>query len=391
MHNSLSDIYQTLNILCVEDDEDIRSIYEDLFPCFFKEVYFAADGFKGIESFKENNIDIILTDYMMPNCNGLEMIREIRKQDASIPIILLTAIENINVLREAIDLNITSFLKKPFETSSLFSTFNLAAKSVLADRCILKQQTEKILYNHYQETLTFNKEMIIAKNEIQESKKLFDFECNVFYKPKDTLSGDSYAIKKINDNEYFFFIVDGMGKGISASVTAMLCSAFTNYYIDMIKRKKMTFSLHLLLKELLFFIQPNLLEDEVVSMSLFHINNSSNELHYSIFSMPPSLYMIQGNNEVHKIRSNNTPLAAYTDQCNINTLEISKLYKFITYSDGLNESTHKDDEDKLYNAYLKDDFKTASNTDTLDKLFTERGFVHDDDTTYIFLMKSLQV
>jgi len=386
--DSLSEIYQTLNILCVEDDEDILDIYKELFSLLFNKVYFATDGEEGIKSFHENEIDIILTDYMMPNCNGLQMAKTIRQEDSSIPIILVTAIENIEVLKEAIDLNITSFLKKPFEVRLLFSTFNLAVKSVLADRCIFKQQTEQILYNHYQESLTFDKEITIAKNDIKESQKLLDFNCNVFYKPKDTLSGDSYLIKEISEDEYFFFIVDGMGKGISASVTAMLCSAFINYYIESIKEKKQTFSLKLLLEELLRFIQPNLLENEVVSTSLFYIQNKTDEMEYAIFSMPPSLYLLQGSDEVHKIRSNNTPLASYTTSYNIDTLNISKMTKLITYSDGLNESTHQDDEDQLYNIYLKKDFLTASDIDTLNQLFIQRGFIHDDDTTYIFLSRN---
>jgi len=376
MNNSISDIYQTLNILCVEDDEDVLDIYKDLFSLIFEEV---------LKSFQENDIDIILTDYMMPRCNGLEMTKEIRKQDSSIPIIMVTALESIDMLREAIDLHITSFLKKPFSASSLFSTFNLAVKSVIGDRYLLKEQTEKILYNHYQENLTFDKETTITKNDIQESKKFFNYNCEVFYKPKDILSGDSYLIKEIDENRYFLFIVDGMGKGISASVTAMLCSAFINYYIERVKEQKIDFSLDLLLKEVLHFIQPNLLEYEVLSANFLYFNKIQDELQYAIFSMPPTLYMEEGSDEVCKIRSNNIPLAPYTTQFNIDTLATSKIQKMITYSDGLNESTLEHDEEKLYTPFLKDDFKSASDMESFKKLFEERGFKQEDDITYIFL------
>ena len=386
MNNNISDIYKTLNILCVEDDEDVLSMYQELFSLIFKKVYFASNGIEGLECFNNNEtIDIILTDYMMPECNGLEMAKEIREKDSSIPIIMVTALENIDMLREAIDLNITGFLKKPFTTSSLFNAFNLAVKSVIADRCLLKEQKKTIHYSRYQENLTFDKENLISKNDLKESKRLFDFRCETFYKPKDILSGDSYLIKKINDDAYFLFIVDGMGKGISASVTAMLCSAFINYYIDTLKNKQIDFSLDILLEELLRYIQPNLLENEVVSANFFYF--TENEIQYAIFSMPPSLYMLKDSEEVHKIRSNNIPLAPYTLEFQIDTLNIKNIEKLLIYSDGLNESTLGGNDENLYNKYLKDDFKIASNQASLEKLYTNRDFTQEDDITYIFLTK----
>lgn len=240
-HPNISDIYKTLNILCVEDDKNVLEVYKSLFSLMFKKVYFATNGIEGFECFKKEPVDIILTDYMMPQCNGLEMSKKIRAVDESIPIVMVTALESIEMLRDAIDVHITSFLRKPFTSATLFSTFNLAVKSVIVDRCILREQKEKIIYSDYQESLTFTKEKIITKNDILESEKLFDFRCEVVYNPRDTLSGDSYLIRKISEDEYFVFLVDGMGKGISASVSAMLCSSFVNYYINQQLQKQNSF------------------------------------------------------------------------------------------------------------------------------------------------------
>lgn len=388
MNNYITDIYKTLNILCVEDDKDVLEMYEALFSLIFNKVYFASNGIEGLECFQKNkDINIVLTDYMMPKCNGLEMTKEIRKRDSSVPIVMVTALESIEMLREAIDLNITSFLKKPFTSESLFLAFNTSVKSVIADRCLVKEQAQKIHYNTYQENLTFDKENLITKNDLAQKKKLFDFTCETFYKPKDILSGDSYLIKEINDDEYFLFIVDGMGKGISASVTAMLCSAFINYHIEKLKEKKEKFSLELLLKELLHYIQPNLLEYEVISANFFYFNKTEDQIQYAIFSMPPSLYMLNGSDEVYKIKSNNIPLAPYTSKFTIDSLKIQNIKKLLIYSDGLNESTLKCEENNLYNHYLKSDFKAADTIETFKKLYTERLFVQEDDITYIFLTK----
>jgi CheY-like chemotaxis protein len=386
MNNYIHNVYKTLNILCVEDDLDVLETYRSLFSLIFKEVYFATNGKEGLKSFQTKDVDIVLTDYMMPELDGLQMSREIRKEDATVPIIMVTALENMTMLREAIDLHITSFLKKPFSSRTLFTTFNLAVKSVIVDRYILKEQREKIHYNDYQENLTFDKEKTITKNDIADSKRLLDFHCETFYKPKDILSGDSYLIKKINSDEYFVFLVDSMGKGISASVTAMLCSSFINYYLTKTIQQEKSFHLSILLDELLIYIRPNLLENEVICADFLHFNAKEKKVHYAIFSMPPPLYLLKNNNKLCKIKSNNTPIAPYTKEYLIESIDLEDINKMIIYSDGLNEGVIKSN-NELYTLSMKKDFLEADSQKEFQKFYEEKVSQQEDDITYIFLKK----
>ena len=383
MNSYFSEISKTLNILCVEDDKDILNIYQALFTPIFKNVYLSKNGLEGIKLFEKEDIDIILTDNRMPLCSGLQMSAAIRKVDTSIPIILVTALEDTEILREAIELQITSFLKKPFTSAELFGAFNLVTKSVIADRCIMKEQAEKILYSDYQENLTFSKEKTIAKNDIEKNKEIFHFNCELVYHPKDTLSGDSYLIKEINRDEYLIFLVDGMGKGISASVTAMLSSAFINYSVNKLVKEKKQFLLQKLLISLQEFIAPNLLEYEVIAASFLYFNKHTMQMEYAIFSMPPVLYM-QQSNEVLKIKSNNTPFATYSKEFQIDTVDISHLTKMLIYSDGLNENSI-DNSEELYAKYLKEDFKTTKNIQEFQVKAEEKFSLQDDDITYIYI------
>jgi len=380
----IADIYKTLNILCVEDDLDVLETYKSLFSLIFKEVYFATDGKEGFECFKKHQIDIILTDYMMPKWNGLDLARAIREVDSSIPIVMVTALESIEMLREAIDLQITGFLKKPFSSSSLFQVFNVAVKSVIVDRCILKEQSEKLTYSHYQENLSFDKEQTIIQNDTKEDKRLLNFMCEVFYEPKDILSGDSYSIKKISEDAYLVFVVDGMGKGIAASVTAMLCSAFVNYFVNSKSLNKETFVLHTLLQELLRFIQPTLAEYEVISATFLYFDNKNQKIEYAIFSMPPPLYILKDDKTVYKIKSNNPPMNAYCDHFNVSEKKLCDIHKMLIYSDGLNECT-TNTENELYTVYLSQDFALAQDAQEFYNFFASRCDEHEDDITYIFL------
>lgn len=173
-----------------------------------------------------------------------------------------------------------------------------------------------------------------------------------------------------------------MGKGISASVTAMLCSSFINYYLNLQIENKNEFFLHALLESLLKFIQPNLLEYEVLCAHFLHFK-STQTVNYAIFSMPPILYMLDLQ-EVYKLKSNNTPLASYTKKFNISTLSLHKLSKMMIFSDGLNENM-VDNSETSYNIYIKDDFKEANSVEEFEYLYQKKIKIQEDDITYILL------
>jgi len=374
---------KTVTILCVEDDENILIIYKELFSLVFKKVYFAKDGSEGLEVFEKEPIDIVLTDYMMPVLDGLEMCEKIRKKDSSIPIILVTAIENIEVLRRALDLHITSFLSKPFTSESLFNVFNTAVKSVLADRIVQKEQKKLLDYSLYQENLSFEKEKLIAQNDVEGI--VFPFNCSVYYKAHDILSGDSYTIHQFSNKKYLLSIVDGMGKGVSASVSAMLCSAAINYYVSDVKEHEKVFVLKEFLAYFFKFIQPLLLEDEVVSVEFIFYNPDKKSIEYAIYSMPPIL-CVDKEGVCHKIRANNPPLGKYGVSLNTDLLEVESIEKVIMYSDGLNESS-VDGGEKSYAEYLQKHFLQSSNAKEFESMVEEYITSAEDDITYIYLEK----
>ena len=381
MNNNLS-IYNTLNILCVEDDERILDIYKTMFALIFQNVYFAKNGKIGFEIFLQENIDIVLTDYNMPLMNGLQMSKKIRHEDITIPIIMVTALENLSMLREAIDINITGFIKKPLSTKTMFSTLEFVAKSVLANRMLIKEQSEKIKYSSYQENLTYKKEQIIIKNDFLHNKKIANFNCEIFFSPRDILSGDSYSMRKLSSNKALCFIVDGMGKGISASITAMMCCAYINHIVDIFKID----SLEKIILKLIEFIGSNLFENEVVSATFLLFNQQQEKMQYAMFSMPALLYMLKEKDDVLKVKSNNPPLARYTKRVKIQELKTRNINKLLCFSDGLNENPLRGS-NEVYAKSLPDDFRKANNLKELESIRIKSISEQEDDITYIFFTK----
>jgi len=79
----------------------------------------AADGQEAVDKFKPGDFDLVLTDWNMPNKNGLEVITEIRAQDANVPIIMVTTEAEKSRVLEAIQAGVSDYLVKPFTADML--------------------------------------------------------------------------------------------------------------------------------------------------------------------------------------------------------------------------------------------------------------------------------
>jgi two-component system, chemotaxis family, chemotaxis protein CheY len=90
----------------------------------------ANDGIEAINHFDGKSIDLLITDFNMPNMNGAELIHKVRGLEAYeyIPILLLTTEVKEEKIRQAMDGNITGMIKKPFETTEFLKTVKRALR-----------------------------------------------------------------------------------------------------------------------------------------------------------------------------------------------------------------------------------------------------------------------
>jgi diguanylate cyclase (GGDEF)-like protein len=125
MINNIS-ILKNVTILYAEDEKDLREVTHQILKGFTKKQYVAKNGQEGLELFREheNEIDLIITDVNMPILNGLEMVKEIKKHNLNIPIIVATAFSNKEYLLEAIDIGIDKYVLKPIDISKLLQVMS---------------------------------------------------------------------------------------------------------------------------------------------------------------------------------------------------------------------------------------------------------------------------
>ena len=108
-----------LKVLYVEDDKDLRESSTKMFGQFFDAIDTAEDGQVGLNQYKKNTYDLVITDIVMPHMSGVEMIEKIRTLNPNQAIIVTSAHNDANALFNLIDLGVDKFLLKPMDLGQL--------------------------------------------------------------------------------------------------------------------------------------------------------------------------------------------------------------------------------------------------------------------------------
>ncbi|MFA7083681.1 MAG: response regulator [Arcobacteraceae bacterium] len=181
-----------LVILYIEDDISTRESMYTILIKLFKNVFIAENGEEGFNVCIENknHIDIIVSDINMPKLSGIGMIKKIREYGLNIPVIFSSAYQESSFLLEAIKLNISDYLVKPYNIRHLLSRIENICNEIRKQHLINRQQKE---LNQYLELI--DKVAIISKTDI-EGKITFvnDIFCQVSGFSREEIIGKPHNI-----------------------------------------------------------------------------------------------------------------------------------------------------------------------------------------------------
>ncbi|UXV34088.1 response regulator transcription factor [Staphylococcus sp. IVB6181] len=108
-------------VLIVEDDEKIARVIELELTYEGYDVHIAYTGKEALKLYHEHEIDAVLLDVMIPELNGLEVLRRIRNEDAHVVIIMLTARDAVMDKVSGLDSGANDYITKPFEIEELLA------------------------------------------------------------------------------------------------------------------------------------------------------------------------------------------------------------------------------------------------------------------------------
>jgi two-component system copper resistance phosphate regulon response regulator CusR len=119
---------KSANILLVEDDQRLSEVIKKGLEEKGFSVTVSFDGEMALKLFGPGNFDLIITDLVLPKINGLEFSKTVRKMDANIPIIMLTALGTTDDKVDGFDAGADDYLVKPFDFRELFARIKTLLK-----------------------------------------------------------------------------------------------------------------------------------------------------------------------------------------------------------------------------------------------------------------------
>src|SRR6202161_4803121 len=114
------------SILVVDDEIEIREGLEALLTSESFQVTLAETGEAGLQKLEDQPFDLMLLDVSLPDRNGLELLREIRRRDPQLSIILITAFGSIDMARQAFKGGAQDFITKPWSNDELIAQVSSA-------------------------------------------------------------------------------------------------------------------------------------------------------------------------------------------------------------------------------------------------------------------------
>ncbi|MBF0488815.1 MAG: diguanylate cyclase [Nitrospirae bacterium] len=160
-HNSVDQYLHRAKVLYVEDEAIIRDSIARFLRRRIKDLLLAGNGKEGLEIYKKESPDIVVTDIMMPVMDGIEMSRAIKSINEDTPIIITSAFNDEDYFLKSIEIGVAKYIKKPVNNGDLLSILAKVARAV-------SQQKEIESKNEFIKTILDNNPTFIMITDIDE-------------------------------------------------------------------------------------------------------------------------------------------------------------------------------------------------------------------------------
>jgi len=113
-----------MNILLVEDERPLALAVNRILSQSGWNVTWTADGTRGYEAAKTGDYDLVILDVLLPGMNGFDILAGMRAARVNVPVLMLTAMDEVNDKVKGLNLGADDYLPKPFETPELVARVN---------------------------------------------------------------------------------------------------------------------------------------------------------------------------------------------------------------------------------------------------------------------------
>ncbi len=163
--DKILNILSDKRVLYAEDERGVAKNIIEILEIYFGSVKYVEDGKDALKEFDESGYDVLIFDIFMPNLDGIDAIKAIRKRDKKIPIIIISAHTEQEYLWRAIELKITKYLAKPCGADEIISALKSVSEE-LSDHKESIEVYENCIYRPYLKSVkSSDTEYKLSKNE----------------------------------------------------------------------------------------------------------------------------------------------------------------------------------------------------------------------------------
>lgn len=174
-----------IKVLYVEDEVNLAMIVTDSLEDHGFEVTYRENGQEALAAFKKEKPDVLVIDIMMPLMDGFTLATEVRKLDAQLPLVFLSALTQTEDVVKGFHLGANDYIRKPFKVEELIVRIESLTKRAMRSAPMIYQigdytlDTNKnlLFYGSTEERLSFretelirrlfeNKEVVVPREEI---------------------------------------------------------------------------------------------------------------------------------------------------------------------------------------------------------------------------------
>ncbi len=185
-------------ILIVEDDEKIARVIQLELEFESYEVSNAYTGKEALDKYEEESFDLILLDVMIPELNGLEVLRRIRQKDETVRIIMLTARDAVMDKVSGLDSGANDYMTKPFEIEELLARIRAQLKQ---NEISQNTRQEEMIFKNIK-VLPPSREVFIDGEDVYLTQKEYDLFHYLLSNKNQVLSREQ-IIESVWGYDYF--------------------------------------------------------------------------------------------------------------------------------------------------------------------------------------------
>lgn len=331
-----NDYLKGMTILYAEDEPGIRAQVAHFLGKRCARLIVAENGREALELFHAEHPDMIVSDIMMPEMNGLDFAAAVKAVSRNTPIILATAFNDTSYLLRAIEIGCDNYVIKPVNLEKLQAALNRNAEILINARAFAASKAQLETYHQAAEA----ERALVADlmQRMMHPERLVDHQVQHWLNPTDVISGDLIALARSHDGRLYVMLADSTGHGLPAALNLL---PINRIFYSMVAK---SLPVALMVEEMNLAIKEQSPTDRYVAAVVACIDHHNHVVEVWNGGIPSALLIGPDGGICHTFKSANLPLGIqdgglFSAQTEI--FQWNEHCQLVVYSDGISEAANE--------------------------------------------------